>query len=288
MMTHARVDELLQSSRPTDSSSSEDDAYQPVPDPTKPFHAKIDPDQVTELRELKDPELIYNLRLAIEAVNESRSVINFCLTHPLYEELGPDEKKDKRGKLTDLRIKTGVLSLSLANKAKHIREQQRPRVGNCNEYAFLVADYIDKHAKLHGKPSYEIVHLKGGDHVFVIINRTLPLDQLHLDPHAVIADGWGCEAFPATQYKTRLPSYDKRHHTIETLYGPIDPPARPAERLQTARMSAAVDTSRQTELKQDARKESTERTIPNDYSKTRPANGRLKNRYRSTASPFRR
>ncbi len=101
----------------------------------------------------------------------------------------------------------------IANFESVISVTSKHKLGNCKELAWQAFDFIISFAdSLIKKEIFnaEIFSIKGGDHVFLVLNRD-PNSKVE-DPttwgvNAVICDPWSRTAYPAADYRHRLKNF---------------------------------------------------------------------------------
>ncbi|MCE3044918.1 hypothetical protein [Legionella sp. 16cNR16C] len=81
-------------------------------------------------------------------------------------------------------------------------------LGNCHELALMALDYVVNYTP--PQTNAEVYHIKGGDHVFLVVGRKK--DSIANQPEtwgdqAYICDPWANEVYPASDYLSRTKNY---------------------------------------------------------------------------------
>jgi hypothetical protein len=80
-------------------------------------------------------------------------------------------------------------------------------LGNCHELALMALDYV-----VHSAPDVEaeVVHIKGGDHVFLVVGRKINSDIKRPETwgdNAYICDPWADDVYPASEFLTKTKNF---------------------------------------------------------------------------------
>lgn len=161
-----------------------------------------------------------NLWLACHVVNRVRKLGLRSSTMPSYETLTVREQNQISTQLDQVRAKTDTyVSLPMQGRAKptgfmhysrlHIgnRLYSAKKVGNCLEYAKHAMEFLREEDKTL---RIEAMHIKNGDHVFVVIGRaqgSKASDFTTWGDAAVVCDAWAGRVFPASEIPEQLGDY---------------------------------------------------------------------------------
>src|SRR3990167_2322479 len=113
------------------------------------------------------------------------------------------------------------------------RYSKKYSIGNCSELSKSAFVYLLKRTD-----NVEVVEIVGGDHVFVIINRSSSSDLQHPDTWgdtSVICDPFTNKVFPAADYKTQLQAYSFGGSSEDNKLIPFDSKEHKFKILTSAR-----------------------------------------------------
>lgn len=96
-------------------------------------------------------------------------------------------------------------------------------LGDCDDLALHALDYIVRHVP---EMEAELYRIKGGDHVFLVLNRdpdSAVDDTSKWGANAVICDPWANEVYPAKDALTRLRNFYFNEKEMKNCTEPYDP-----------------------------------------------------------------
>lgn len=191
-----------------------------VADTLLPLNKQINQQKVlSQYQHLGQDELRANLTLACRAANKVRKCRLQSTTHPTFNLLSDDDKRVLVRAVNNLRSKidsypvlqhgSRLFSAKKQFDALHADNQRcvSAKVGNCLEYAKLALEYA---REMNHEVRVEVVYIKNGDHVFVVIDRQAGSDMndyTSWGAQAVICDAWAGAVYPASAIPDHLADF---------------------------------------------------------------------------------
>lgn len=190
----------------------------------KKFSTAINVEEV--LREHKSASgtrLCDYLRLGCDAINKTRRVVTYSLTHPDTDLLPKKTVEKIETRMEDLREKLAGLAfdacLGAYPKSRYLQDYSRyvkeSGVAGCGELSILIYYFVKQKTPSIPIELFKFYEETNGDHQLTILGRdpaTDPNDYTSWNEDAVVVDGLFGEVFPVKDIPQRLTLY--RHLQI--------------------------------------------------------------------------
>lgn len=177
----------------------------------KNIHDLIDIDEVNQrINPHQNSNLSQNITILVDAINQTRRDIRYSNTHLLFNDLNEVSKHEIAVAISMMRdtyiknrsdVMTADVVFCVSKAAKKYSH------GNCHEYSCVLAEYIM--TKLPNLP-VEIISIKRGDHVFVVVGRDQESDIMKPETwgrDAIVCDAWIGDIYMASELNKRLTTF---------------------------------------------------------------------------------